>query len=186
MKLNIHIISHPIIQNLSSLIINQAFPPNINNLILKQLGLLILYETTRNWIKTYQLTIKQINYKKEITIIDPKESFIIISNTLKYLSLIQDIQFILPNSYFKLIEDNNNNVKLNQSLELNHNTKIIMIIYKITLKYILNLLDYFLYKKNIQIHKIRLICIQCETDQLIEISKKHNKLNIYTTQIINN
>lgn len=185
MKLNIHVISHPIVQNLSSLTINRSFTSNINNLVLKQLGLLILYETIRNWIKTYKLTIKKISYKKEITIINPRESFIIISNTLQYLSLIQDIQFILPNSKFKLIEDNNH-INFNQLSKLDDNAKIIIITYKITLKYILNLLDYFLHKKNIQIYKIRLICIKCETDQLIEISKKYNKLNIYTTQIINN
>ena len=182
MKLNIHIISHPIIQNLSSITTNQTVPSNINNLALKQLGLLILYEAIRNWIKTYRLTIKQINHRKEITIIDPKESFTIVSNVFKYLSLIQDIQFILPNSNFKLIEENN----LNHLVEINRNTKIIIVTYKIKLQYILDLLDYFLHKKNIQIHKIRLVCIKCETNQLIEISKKYNKLDIYTTQLINN
>lgn len=186
MKLNIHIISHPIIQNLSSKLTNQTLPLNINNILLKELGLLILYEAIRNWIKTYQLTIPQINYKKETIIINPKESFIIISNTLQYLSLIQDIQLILPNSQLKLIENNQYYTLQTNLPEINYNTKIIIITYQIQLKYTLDLLDYFLHKKNIQIDKIRLICIHCQTDQLIEISKKHNKLNIYTTQIINN
>ena len=187
MKLNIHIISHPIIQNLSSIIINQTSKSNINNnLSLKQLGLFLLYETIRNWIKTYKLTIQQISHKKEITIADPKESFIIISNTLKYLSLIQDTQFILPNSDLRLIEDNIHHKNSFELPEINLNTKIIIITDKIKPKYILNLLNYFLYKKNIQIYQIRLICIQCKTDQLIEISKKHKQLNIYTTKIINN
>lgn len=187
MKLNIHLISHPLIQNLSSITKNKLLPPNITNQALKHLGLFIMYETFRKWIKIYKLTIKQIQSKKEVVIIDPKESYTIVFNDLYYLSMFQEIQLLLPKINLRFIESNqisiaNNSQSLFQNITLS--TKIIIVNYKIDVYYIQHLIDYMINIKNIHINRIYLICIICCTDQLIQLSKQYNNLTIYTTQII--
>lgn len=187
MKLNIHLISHPLIQNLSSIVKNKVLPSNITNQALKYLGLFTIYETFRRWIKVYRLTIKQIQYKKEIVITDPKESYTIIFNDLYYLSMFQEIQLLLPKINLRLIESNevstiNNNLSLSKHINLS--TKIIIVNYKIDTYYVQYLIDHFINKKNININQIYLICIICHTNQLTQLSKQYDNLNIYTTQII--
>lgn len=187
MKLNIHLISHPLIQTLSSITKNKVLPSNITNQALKQLGLLTIYEAIRKWIKVYKLTIKQIRCKKEIVMIDPKESYTIIFNNLDYLNMFQDIQLLLPKINLKFIQNNeiskeNNKQSLFKDLSLS--TKIIIVNYKIDVSYIHTLINHLLTKNNININQIYLICIICATDQLIQLSKQFHNLTIYTTQII--
>lgn len=189
MKLNIHILSHPIIQNLANTIKLQSLSSSIIYQNLRQLGLFITYETTRNWLKIYHLNIKQVQNKKKISIIDPKESYLIIFNHLEQLSLLQEIPILLPQVTLQLI--NKNDIKLcNQNtIELpaiNNYTKVIITCNEVNIEYIENLLYYLNNHNNIQTNLIRLICIKCTTKQLIALSKKYNQLNIYTTQIIQN
>lgn len=187
MKLNIHLISHPLIQNLSSTVNNKILPLNITNQTLKYLGLFTIYETFRRWIKVYKLTIKQIQCKKEIVITDPKESFTIIFNDLYYLSMFQEIQLLLPKINLKLIQTNEIST-LNKSpsifKDINLSTKIIIVNYKIDIYYIQYLVDHCINKENININQIYLICIICHTNQLTQLSKQYDNLTIYTTQII--
>ena len=189
MKLNIHLVSHPIIQSLSSIATNKPFPSNIVNYTLKQLGLLVTYETIRNWLKTYTLTIRQTNYKKTITIPDPKESYIIIFNQIHCLNLFQDIHLLLPKCELKLINNENIHIDNSQSItwpDINSHSKIIIINYDLELEYVLSVLCKLTCDQQININQIRLTCITCKTSQLVIIGNKYNKLNIYTTKIINN
>lgn len=61
-----------------------------------------------------------------------------------------------------------------------------MINHKIEVGYVINLLDYLTKNNNIKTNQIRLTCIECETNQLLAISKKYAELNIYTTKITDN
>lgn len=191
MKLNIHLMSHPLIKHFSNVIINNRFKTNNNNnyQILKQLGSLITYETIRNWLKTHTLIIKKIKNTQEIIMIDPKESYIIIFNELKYLNFLQDLEVLIPTLSLQLIQQNEIN-KDNSCIKKFHNinayTKVIIINYNINVEYIINLLNCLTNYNNIKIEQIRLTCIQCDTNQLISISQEYANLNIYTTKIINN
>lgn len=189
MKLNIHLMSHPIIQHLSNTIIDKKLKSYNTYQILRQLGLLITYETIRNWVTTYKLTIKQIEKEKEIVIIDPKESYLIILNDLDALSLLQEIQLLIPKIELELIHNDDiskKNQYRNKLKKIDSSTKIIMINNKIEVGYVTDLLDYLTKKNNIKINQIRLTCIECETNQLLDISKDYAELNIYTTKIIDN
>jgi len=183
--------SHPIIQHLSNTIIekqSKSYNNNTNNYQkLRQLGLLITYETIRNWLKTYKLIIKQIEKEKEVIIIDPKESYLLILNDLKSLSLLQEIQLLIPKIRLELIY-NYDIIKKdrNRLIEIDSYTKIIMINNKIEVGYVINLLDYLTKYNNIKTKQIRLTCIECETNQLIAISKEYAQMDIYTTKIIKN
>lgn len=190
MKLNIHIISHPIIQNLSH-VASDSIATSKTNQVSKHLGLLIIYETIRNLLKVYKLTIKKITCKKEIVIIDPKESYTLIFNSLHLLTLFQDIQSLLPKVDLQLIK-NRELEELNRDEEILKNihikTKIIIINNEINLKYLKKLMNSLVNSRKVQLHQIFLTCIRCEATQLIQISKDqfYKDLNIYTTQIIKN
>lgn len=181
MKLNIHFISHPLTQNLSSISSNISSQYSILNQSLKYLGLFIIYETIRTWTIIYKLKIKTNQKKKDFIIIDPKESYTIIFNSLDYISMLQEIQFILPKIDLKLIE-----YKDKEKLNLSYNThhKILIINNKMDAVYTKNVIEDLKYTYNINLNQIRLACIECATTQLIKLSEKYNNLTIYTTKII--
>lgn len=190
MKLNIYTISHPITQLLSSNIQNTNFQSHANKHMWKQLGLLLTYETIRNWIKIYKLKIKQINIIKEFKIFDPKESYIIIANITMDLGLVQETRDLLPRCTISLIDFNKNNSSCLIDSNFSHipkkidlSTKIIIIKKYINVEYLLKLMEYLTNIKRIHINRIRIICIICEDSKLITISRKYPQLNIYTTQI---
>ena len=181
MKLNIHLISHPLTQNLSSITKNNSSQYNILNQYLKYLGLFIIYETIRTWTIIYKLQIKTNQKKKEIIIIDPKESYTIIFNDLNYVSMFQEIQFILPKIDLKLIEYKNKK-ELNLSSSPHH--KILIVNDKMDITYIKDIIENLKQTYSINLDQIRLTCIECATTQLIKLSEAYSNLTIYTTKII--
>nr|YP_010471022.1 uracil phosphoribosyltransferase or UMP pyrophosphorylase [Synarthrophyton patena]UVF62851.1 uracil phosphoribosyltransferase or UMP pyrophosphorylase [Synarthrophyton patena] len=192
MKLNIYTISHPITQLLSNNIQNTKQEDSIYNQSLNQIGLFLLYETIRDWIKIYKLTVKQIYTTKEFLIHDSKESYIVMTNITINLEIIQKAKYILPNCNISLINfkkcQNSVFTDLNFSYipkQIHPLTKIIIISHFINAKHIIKLMDYLTKIKNIKIYQVRLISIICESNKLITISKIYPKLNIYTTKIKN-
>ena len=181
MKLNIHLISHPLTQNLSSISSNISSQHSRFNQYLKYLGLFIIYETIRTWTITYNLKIKTNQKEKNFIIIDPKESYTIIFNDLDYLSMLQEIQFILPKMDLKLVKHKNK-----EALNISHNThhKILIVNDKINVIYVEDIIENLRYTYNIKLNQIRLACIECATTQLIKLSEKYSDLTIYTTKII--
>ena len=187
MKLNINLISHPLIQNLSNLASHSLLPSNIKNQAIKHLGLFIIYETIRKWVKVYKLTVKQIKSKKDIVIINPKESYTIIVNDLNYLSMFQEIQLLLPKVNLRLIEKYDINYINEKLYTLKNNdlySKIIIVNQEINICYITNLIHYLITNKKINLNQVYLTCITCATSELIQLSEKYNNLTIYTTKII--
>lgn len=181
MKLNIHLISHPLIQNLSSISSHISSQYSLLNQYLKYLGLFIIYETIRTWTITYKLKIKTNQTKKEFIIIDPKESYTLIFNDLDYVSMLQEIQFILPKMDLKLIKHKNKE-QLNISYNTHH--KVLIVNNKMNVTYIKHLIENLKYTYNINLNQIRLACIECTTNQLIKLSERYSNLTIYTTKII--
>ena len=181
MKLNIHLISHPLTQNLSSINRNISSQYSILNQYLKYLGLFIIYETIRTWTIIYKLKIKTNQKKKDFIIMDPKESYTIIFNDLNYISMLQEIQFILPKMDLKLVEH-----KSKEKLNLSYNThhKILIVNNRMDVRYIKDVIENLKYTYNIDLNQIRFACIECATTQLIKLSEQYSDLTIYTTKII--
>lgn len=193
MKLNIYTVSHPITQFLWSNIQNGNFQSHTENYTWKQLGLFLIYETTRNWIKIYELKIKQIYTIKELKIIDPKESYLVVANITIDIGVVQEARDILPKCNISLIDFNKNNspslIDSNFSYipeKIDLSTKILIIKKYINIEYFLKLMDYLTKTKKVNTSRIRLICIICEDSKLIKISHKYPQLNIYTVQITSN
>ena len=189
MKLNIHLISHPLIQHLSNITKNPVLSSNITNQALKHLGLFVIYESLRKWLKIYKLIIKKTTGQKEITMIDPKESYTIIFNNVRYLSMFQEIQLLLPKLNLQLLTNQDIysiDKKKSVCSDLNLSTKIIIVNYEMDIDYTQNILNYLIKTSQINIHQIRLTYIACATNQLVQLSDIYNNLNIYTTNIVKN
>nr|YP_009541663.1 uracil phosphoribosyltransferase [Synarthrophyton chejuense]AYR05672.1 uracil phosphoribosyltransferase [Synarthrophyton chejuense] len=194
MKLNIYTISHPITQLLFNQIQNLSIENNVKYHAFNKMGQFLIYETTRNWMKVYNLKIKTIDRIREYTIHNPNESYVIIANINNDLDLIQEAKYILPNCKISLI-DFNKNIDSNYVLQdsnlsyipknINQLTKIIIASKNININNLIKVMDYLINIKNIKINQVRIMCIICESDQLITISQEYPQLNIYTTQIRN-
>lgn len=184
MKLNIHLLSHPLIQNLSSATNNSSYSYNILNQYSKYLGLFIIYETIRTWTKIHKLTIKTTKQKKDLIIIDPKESYTIIFNNLNYVNMFQEIQLILPKLDLKLIEQNNNNNRKQLNFSQDNRQKILIAHYQMDLSYIRDIIDNLHDINNFKLEQIRIACVECKTSQLIQLGEIYSNLTIYTTNIV--
>lgn len=193
MKLNIYTISHPIVQILSNEAQNTNLESNTKNQTYKQLGLFLIYETIRNWLKIYRLQIKQVNFVKEIVVIDPKESYIIMTDINMDLAFIQEASYIVPNCNIGLMNFNKTDTTnlmdsdfSNTLAQINESTKIIVINKYIDVENLSKLMDYLIIIKKIHTTQIRLTCIICEENKLVKISQKYPELKVYTTQVKDN
>lgn len=191
MKLHVHHLSHPLIQNLYNITSELITPNNIIVQANKHLGLFMIYETVRKLVKVYHLSIKQIKSSKEIVLIDPKDSYTIVFNDLKCLSMFQEMQLLLPKINLELIQNHDieSIVRIDSILDgLSPHSKIIIVNYNINIQYIESIINLFTKKNTVKTHKISIICIKCTTAQLLQLSenKLYKDLTIYTAKIIQN
>lgn len=187
MKLNIHVVSHPIIQHLSESIIHHKTTGNVKNYESKYFGLLLTYETIRDWIQIYRLNIRQVKSRQKITIIDPKESYVVILNSLQYFRYFCEIENLLPKTNLKLIrEDEIDKVRKIPSVftGIDAYTKAIIVLDELRSEYAVELLEHLIKKQKMRIDQIRLISTLCRDNQMIQLSQKYNCLNIYTSTIL--
>nr|YP_009511356.1 hypothetical protein [Gracilariopsis longissima]AXI97233.1 hypothetical protein [Gracilariopsis longissima]UAD89149.1 hypothetical protein [Gracilariopsis longissima] len=190
MQLNIHIIIHPIIQQLANEIIyHKSYKNKIYNENEKTLGILILYETLRTWIKTYNFYIKKVSFLKEGNYINRHEKYLIITNLIEYHNFIVEAQKILPKTLLRHIDFSSNNT--HNEYILNNIDSYEVLKYKIIIfeKFlnnytIIQLLNSLSKNSKLNLDTIKIICITCNHKMLKEIAKKYPKLNIYTTKII--
>ena len=184
MKLNIHIVSHPIITYLSNITKHHYLPPNICKNISRQLGQFLMYESFRDWLTTSQITIKKINHYYDINIINNQENYILITDQYKFSHFFGEIEYVIPISQIILIQPKE--IIENQLNTIEKKTKIIIATYKLNIIYISKIIEHLTRSEKINLNQIRICTIYCENDKLIKISNKYPSLNIYTTQITEN
>lgn len=187
MKLNIHLVSHPIIENLSEIIVQHKIYREVKNNKMKHFGLLLTYEAVRDWIQIYRLNIRQIKSEYKFTAIDPKESFVIIINKLEYFSYFHEIKNLLPKIDFVLIREDEvdkTNKIISEVTKIDKHTKVIIVLDELRSAYIIKTAEYLIEEKQISANQIRLISTLCTEDEIVRLSQKHNCLNIYTSKIL--
>jgi len=188
MQLNIHLMSHPIIQGLCEKIMYQETLFQSKDQNMKNLGQLAIYETVRNWLKIYKINIQQIESMQDFTVPDPKESYIIIFDNLKNLSFFYEVKDMLPKSTLELISNDkmtNANKRISiKSDDIKSCTKIIIFLNKLNATYAREIIKRLAEEYKIQINQIRLTSIICKKDELIKLGHEYKSLNIYTSRII--
>ena len=190
MRLNIYLISHPIIQKLSTQIrysISTYSQTRTNYRLLQKIYILLVYEVVRKWITINTVYIQNIDNFTELNLFNSQESYLIITNLMNCGNIIHDLNDMLPKSYIQHINLNRENIIDDNCLDheitnIIQETKI-LIIYNVLTKSIRKLLDYLIQQKKIQIAQIKIICITCSNKVLEVIADKYPLLNIYTTKI---
>lgn len=192
MRLNIYLVSHPIIQTISAQIIysiDKNHSISYNYHVFEQLHILLIYEVLRKWIKVYKIYIPYLDFIKESYIFDSKESYIIITNLMDCGNILPHINYLLPQVYIQHLNFNNqlmtniNDHYFNSSIiHIIRQKKIILMDNFLKLS-IIKLLDYLIIEKQVQITQIKIICITCTNNILEKIANKYPSINIYTTKI---
>lgn len=189
MKLNIYIISHPLIQILTTKIIShKSVYSNIPNVYknYQYLGILLIYEILRKWINISNIYIKKLDYIHEMSIIDNEQKNYVITNIIDNYHMITDIHQIFPQTELQHI--NINNIKSWEKInihDINSKTNLIILENFLNNENILSLIDYINKIHKINHDCIKIACITCTNKILEKISIEYTDLNIYTTKIIN-
>ena len=187
MQLNIYLISHPIIQLLSNNVIYQQGDEAILTNSQKNIGLFLIYEATRKWVKINNTYIKKFNRIDEIKLLDSNNQYYIFTNISKTYKMLVDIQLFLPK--VQIINLNNNNQIVFENID-NHsllksnssNTKAIIfenILQESCIIPLIKAIKQYTVTKNIKI-----TCIACYDKTLSIIGNYYPELQIYTTKII--
>lgn len=152
-----------------------------------QLNLFLIYEVLRKYIQTQNIYVKNLKYTKEICIFYPKESYLFLTDIEDCGSVINNIKIMIPQ--VNLIHTVfNNKVKEyveNRIVNIVNKQNIIIMEKLLNNLSIIQLLDYLITNRKININTIKIICIACTNKILEVISNKYPSLKIYTTKIIN-
>ena len=184
MRLNIYLISHPIIKQLSLDIINTNLKnEQVYQCNAKLLGRLLIYETVRRWITIHYISIKNIDSKKELYKFNPKESYRILTNLLECGDIVSDINTILPQMYLQHVNFNNYQQDSYKHINIIKEEKIIIVEKFLNNYSIIRLLDYLLIEKKVQISEIKIMCITCSDSICEYLGNKYQSLEIYTTKM---
>lgn len=195
MKLNIYLMSHPIIQKIANDLIHKQ---NINTYYnhknnYSQLGFLIMYEILRKSLLINRIYIKKVNHTKEICTFSNKKSYLIITDLIKWHQIVNKAVNLFPQvtlQHFSLdkYENSSNNINISNVIKKinNQNTEIFIIELHLINYSIITILDKLILTNNTQSHLIKIVCITCCNNILNKIGKKYPNINIYTTKIITN
>ena len=195
MRLNIYLISHPIIQKLSNQIrysIHHQSPSQHEYSKFQQLHIFLIYEVVRKWIKTCKVYIQHVDFIKDLYLFDSKESYIILTNLMNCGNILPYIHSLLPQVYIqhinfdhKFITNINENYFDSSILNVIKEKKIIIMDNFLTYS-IIKLLDYLTIQKDIKVQQVKIICITCTNKILEQIADRYPLVNIYTTKIYTN
>ena len=189
MRLNIYIISHPIIKLLSNSII---YTKNDYSYLYhyKYIGLLLIYEIMRKYLIIQSVYIKKVYYIRQIYQIGLKERYYIITDIVKTYNIITDIKLLMPD--IEIININNNNTSqhfldlenIKELSLINYNKNVIIldsVLYESTF---IDLITYIIKNTTISINNIQIACLACYNELLDKLGYEYPNLNVYTTKII--
>lgn len=182
MKLNIYVLSHPIIQIFNKSFINSTIKEQ--NYKKSKIIIFLLYEILRKIIKITNIYIHKIDYVQQFSTMDYKQKNYIITDIIENLDILTDISEMFPQTEIKHFNINNKNQWNGQNLNnINDHTNIIILEKSLEAHKIIQLIKYLNEIKQIQEKQITITCITCTNKVLEKISKYYNDINIYTTYI---
>nr|UAD85696.1 hypothetical protein [Gracilaria edulis] len=184
MKLNIHVIIHPIIQQLAYKLIYTKSQKNSQNYDdEKTLGMLIMYEIFRKWLTTNNIYIKKVDILQEKLLSNELNRYLIISNIIENHNILSNIKKILPQTDFKHISLEKKNKLYNWNPKIS--MKKIIIFEKFLQDYkIMTTIKNLEEKNKINLTNVKVVCITCNSKILYYIARRYPKINVYTTKIV--
>lgn len=188
MKLNIYIISHPIIQIFNNYITNSHYNTE-NNISNKkyhsQIMMFLIYELFRKTILIQNIYINKLDTIKHLAKMNSMQKNYIFTNIVENFDLISEISTVFPNTKLQHYDINNiNSINNINKYDFNHITNII-IVEKFLEKYdIIKLLEDLINRTHIEEKQIIITCITCNHQIVERIGEKYNHIKLYTTKII--
>jgi uracil phosphoribosyltransferase len=185
MKLNIYIISHPIIKIFSQNSLNNTIELN-NKENESRIMLFLIYETLRKLINIQNIYINKLDHIQKTSVMDYEQKNYIITNIIKNFNLLTEISNKFPQTYvthYNMNEDSIMNINNN---DLNEKTNILIIEKVLTEDNIINLIQNIKNNMKVKEKQITITCITCTNKILEKISQYYNEINLYTTNIIYN
>nr|YP_010198301.1 hypothetical protein LK226_pgp005 [Gracilaria ornata]UAD86717.1 hypothetical protein [Gracilaria ornata] len=183
MRLNIHTLIHPTIQKLAYEIIYQKSHKKLQDTNSeKTLGMLIVYEILRKYLKIDNIYIKKVDVLKERRLLNQLDKYLFITNLIECYNMLADVQRILPECSLKHIDFNNihNTFYCDEKLQEHQ----IIIFEKFLKNYgIIEIINYLQKNNQINLNHVRIICLTCNKNILKYLAKKYPQLSIYTIKI---
>nr|YP_009300444.1 hypothetical protein BI106_gp164 [Campylaephora sungminbooi]AKU47363.1 hypothetical protein [Campylaephora sungminbooi]ALN11810.1 hypothetical protein 198 [Campylaephora sungminbooi] len=187
MKLNIYVISHPIIKILhhntyENNIIKSAEIQNESKIML-----FLIYEILRKLIDINNVYIHKLNYIQKLSIMNSQQKNYIITNIINNYNLLKEVYDTFPHTHISHYNANDNdNYIIDTIKNINDQTNIIIIEKFLVEDQIINLLKYIKNDIKIKEKQITIACITCTHQILEKISQYYKEINLYTTHIIYN
>nr|WMP12365.1 Uracil phosphoribosyltransferase [Laurencia verruciformis] len=187
MQLNIYSISHPIIQLLS----NKTTIKNKNNILsscyYKNIGLLLMYEILRKYIKIQNVYIKSLYSTKELKLISYDEKYLIFTDISNNYEMISGIKTLIPNidiiniNYINITNEQNPTKEIEK---VSANTQIFILEEQLKNINIISIIKYITLIYQIPINQINIACIRSDQTILKQLGNIYPKVKVYTTQIL--
>nr|WMP11938.1 uracil phosphoribosyltransferase [Laurencia australis]WMP12150.1 uracil phosphoribosyltransferase [Laurencia australis] len=187
MQLNIYSISHPIIQLLS----NTTTIKNNNNILsschYKNLGLLLMYEILRKYIKIQKVYIKSLYSIKELKLINYDEQYLVLTNISNNYEMISGIKTLIPNIdiiNINYINITNEQKPIEKITKFSTKTQIFILEEQLQNINVISIIKYLILTYNIPINHINIACIKSEQKILKQLGNAYPEVKVYTTQIL--
>nr|YP_009391748.1 uracil phosphoribosyltransferase [Laurenciella marilzae]ARW59892.1 uracil phosphoribosyltransferase [Laurenciella marilzae] len=189
MQLKIYSISHPIIQILSNITTTEKKNPIISYCHYKNLGLLLMYEILRKYVKVQTIYIKLLYSTKQLKLTDYNDRYLVITDLSNNYEIISNVKTLIPNieivniSYINTI-DKKNLTKHREAI--NEHTQIFILEEQLENIKIIDLITYLTSTQKIPIDNINLVCVKSKQTILKQIGNIYPNVKVYTTQILYN
>lgn len=186
MKLNIYQISHPAVRIMVTYIEESRMNKVIHKHYYKYLGLLLIYEMLRRYIKTTQIYIKLLDEIKNLSMTNTKEKYVLFTNISYTYNMLTDIEIIFP--HLTIININYKNPETiyssTKNLKIDLNNANVFILEKFTESIeVLNLLKYLRSREDVLSERINIACITSNNEILEKIGREYPQLKMYTVKI---
>lgn len=189
MKLNIYIISHPIIQIFNNHITQNQYNTSSNisdNIYHSKIMIFLIYELFRKTILIQNIYINKLDTITHLVKMNSMQKNYVFTNIIENFDIIHEISITFPQTEIQHYNTN----KTSHLIHINkcnfNNIANIIIVEKFLDKYdIIRFLEYLINHINIEEKQIIIACITCNNQIIERISEKYNHIRLYTTQIIN-
>ena len=189
MKLNIYVISHPIIQIFNNHITQNQYNNSKNisdNIYHSKIMMFLIYELFRKTILIQNIYINKLDTIKHFAKMNSMQRNFVFTNIIENFDMMNEISTTFPQTEIQHYDINNTNILININKYNFNNIANIIIVEKFLDKYdIIKFLEHLINHINIEEKQIIIACITCNNQIIERIGEKYQNIRLYTTQIIN-
>lgn len=189
MKLNIYIISHPIIQIFNNHITQNKYNTSKNisdNIYHSKIMVFLIYELFRKTILIQNIYINKLDTIQHLAKMNSMQRNYVFTNIIENFDIMNEISTTFPQTEIQHYDINNTiNPTDNIKYTFNNITNIIIVEKFLDQYDIIRFLEHLINHVSVDEKQIIIACITCNNQIIERISQKYHHIRLYTTQIIN-